>query len=196
MRVGILPLTGSNFASVRYALPVSADVSLVHHPEQLLSLTHLILPGVGHASRLNPQAQKEWLPALREFSGPVLGICLGMQIMFEQLEEDNVGGLGLFKGRVRRIPHSGNPVPHIGWQKLQHKSPHPLFAGLEEASFYFVHSFAAPPTSETLATVSYNGLWTAAVQRGNFYGLQFHPEKSGEAGKILLQNFLETPLCS
>lgn len=193
MKLGLLPLTGSNFFSITNALPSDVDWELVSELSKLDQYTHLILPGVGHASKLVFE-KEEWQRALKNYSGWVLGICLGMQAFFDFLDEAEVEGLGLFAGRVRKIPKEDFPIPHIGWQTINFQQESPLFKDIENSSFYFVHSFAAEKSQQSLATFQYNGEWTAAVQQDKWIGVQFHPEKSGEAGLKFLNNFLELDL--
>jgi glutamine amidotransferase len=126
----------------------------------------------------------------------VLGICLGMQLLFEHSEEDGgTEGLGLVAGRVHRIPDApARPVPHMGWSRTRAAPGSALFAGIGEAAwFYYVHSYAAPTTADTVAQAEYGEAFTAAVSRGNVHGVQFHPERSGDAGARLLANFLALP---
>ncbi len=193
MKLGLLPLTGHNIASVRNALPEGIDFDVLELDQELNDYTHLILPGVGHASKLEVN-QELWRDRLENFQGYVLGICLGMQLMFEFLEEAEVKGLSLFKGKVQKIPNTEFPVPHIGWQPLNLKKRSPLLENIDLSSFYFVHSYAALVTSECVASLQYNGEWTALVQKDKWFGVQFHPEKSGSAGKTFLKNFLELSL--
>jgi glutamine amidotransferase len=128
---------------------------------------------------------------------PVLGVCLGMQLLFEESEEDGgVQTLGLIPGRVALLPDSpGVTVPHMGWNNLAIKRDTPLLRGFDATTrFYFVHSFAGPVNEFTLASCEHGTAFAAVVQRGNFSGVQFHPERSGAAGAQLLKNFLEMPL--
>ena len=127
---------------------------------------------------------------------PILGICLGTQIIMEWSEENRTPCLGLIKGTVRRFPEEVSDkrlkVPHMGWNGIMLKRKHPLFQGVEpSAEFYFVHSYALPVTENTIASCDYGKPFTAAVNKDNFYGVQFHPERSGKAGAQLIKNFLE-----
>ena len=122
----------------------------------------------------------------------MLGICLGMQLMTEFSTEGNVKTLGLMHGQTDLIPDNGLPLPHIGWNKVRYTSDHPLFAGIEQGShFYFVHSYAVQPNENTIATSHYGVDFSASIANKNFYGVQFHPERSGENGALLLKNFVE-----
>ena len=122
----------------------------------------------------------------------VLGICLGMQMLYAHLQEGDCPGLGLIAGEVRRLEAGPLPVPHMGWNTCQDYSADPLLAGLgPDDYFYFVHSYAAPCTAATLAACEYGGRFTAVTRRDNFWGVQFHPERSAAPGARLLRNFLE-----
>jgi glutamine amidotransferase len=156
-----------------------------------------VLPGVGafsHAMRLLNQSGLD--AALRHAiaaNKPTLGICLGMQMLMAQSEEDGVyDGLAFFPARVTRFPASSGKVPHMGWNSIEPRADVPLFYGLTGAPYvYFVHSYRVADVSceWTAATARYGGEFTAAVWRGNLFGTQFHPEKSGEAGLAMLRNF-------
>lgn len=190
LKVGIIAASGTNLTSLTEALK-DYDWSLLESPEECQRYDRLLLPGVGHAQfsldRLAP-----WKETLLQIKTPLLGICVGMQVLCKYLEEAHQEGLGVFSDPVLAIPQD-QPVPHMGWNTLSFAQPHPLFAEIEDASFYFVHSFAAPSGSSTIAHMNYNGSWSAALGKGLYMGVQFHPEKSGLAGRKLLQNFLETP---
>ena len=192
--VGLIDAGGANLGSVRYALErIGVDVRLVRAAEELEGVERVILPGVGAAaegmSRLTRQGLVE---PLRTLDKPLLGICLGMQLLFEGSEEGNVEALGLLSGVVRRLqPAVGIRVPHMGWNKLQALRESALMEGIAAgSSAYFVHSYAAPVTADTVAACHHGGLFTAMVQRGHFCGAQFHPERSAAAGDRLLRNFL------
>jgi glutamine amidotransferase len=153
----------------------------------------VLLPGVGSAGdamrRLRGAGLDRTLPALRQ---PVLGICLGMQLLFERSAEGDTETLGVFPGGVERLlPAPGLPVPHMGWNTLDGLRADPLLDGIGPGEhFYFVHSFAARPSATTLATADYGAPLVAVAGRDNFRGVQFHPERSGAAGATLLANFL------
>lgn len=176
-----------------YEAVVSGDAAV------LLAADGILLPGVGAFGDAMEQLTASGLDGtLRQAvdSGkPLLGICLGMQLLFSASEEHGLhDGLGLLPGRaVRFSPESGLKVPHMGWNRLQFKQPeHPLLAGLDEGHVYFVHSYHVLPEREQdlLAVTDYGQPVTAIVGRGNVFGMQFHPEKSGELGMALLRNFL------
>jgi len=197
--LAIVDSGGANIASVRFALErlgvqseLTADVSVIR------SAKRVILPGVGAASEGMKRLQAKGLvDCVRSLTQPVLGVCLGMQLLFEESEEDGgVQTLGLIPGRVARLPDSpGITVPHMGWNNLGIKSDSPLLRGFDATTrFYFVHSFAGPVNKFTLASCEHGRSFAAVVQRGNFSGVQFHPERSGAAGAQLLKNFLEMPV--
>ncbi|MGE8281190.1 MAG: imidazole glycerol phosphate synthase subunit HisH [Stenotrophomonas sp.] len=194
-KVGLVDAGGANLGSVRYALErLQVDVQMVREAGDLEGLERVILPGVGAAAegmrRLHAQGLVQ---PLRELQVPLMGICLGMQLLFERSEEGDVECLGLLPGIVRRLhPGVGVRVPHMGWNKLLALRESPLLDGVPiGSSAYFVHSYAAPVTSDTVAACHHGGLFTAVVQRGRLCGAQFHPERSAGPGARILQNFLE-----
>ncbi len=194
-KVGLVDAGGANLGSVRYALErLQVDVQMVREAGDLNGLERVILPGVGAAAegmrRLHAQGLVQ---PLRELQVPLIGICLGMQLLFERSEEGDVECLGLLPGIVRRMhPGVGVRVPHMGWNKLLALRESPLLDGVPlGSSAYFVHSYAAPVTSDTVAACHHGGLFTAVVQRGRLCGVQFHPERSAGPGARILQNFLE-----
>lgn len=194
MDVALIDSGGTNIGSVRYALErLGARAHLTSDPEAIRRADRVILPGVGAAApgmaRLRELGLVDVVRGLRQ---PLLGVCLGMQLLFESSEEGEVECLGLLPGKVRRIPHAeGIRVPHMGWNALVRRSDDALLAGIaagEQA--YFVHSFAAPVTDDTLATTTHGVEFAAVVRRGNFHGAQFHPERSASVGARLFSNFL------
>ena len=168
-------------------------------PDMLALADGLILPGVGAFSdAMAALGRSGTIPAVLEAVGagrPLLGICLGMQLLLDGSEEGpGVPGLGLIPGEVRRLPGCGLKIPHMGWNSLTPAKPSPLFKGLpEEPYVYFVHSYAckAADPADVLAVTDYGVPFHAAVQRGRILGFQFHPEKSGDVGQKLLANFVE-----
>lgn len=186
---------GANLASLRYALErLGARSDISADPARVAGARRLLLPGVGAAAdamaRLRAADLIDTIRALRQ---PVLGICLGMQLLYERSEEGGTDCLGLLRGSVRRIePAPGRPVPHMGWNNCRLRGPDALLAGLgDHDHFYFLHSYAAPATDRSSATVDYGAPLCAVTVSGNFRGVQFHPERSGAAGARLLRNFLE-----
>jgi len=185
---------GTNIGSVRYALErlgVLAELSA--DAARIRAATHVILPGVGAARPAMQQLHKlDLIDTLRALQQPVLGVCLGMQLLFESSEESDTECLGLLPGRVRHFAMStALRVPHMGWNRLQARAENSLLHGLHKNDYaYFVHSYAAPLGDYTLASCDYAGEFSAIVQNNNFYGMQFHPERSSRVGALLLQNFL------
>lgn len=190
----IIGSCGANLASLGFALQrlgVSAPVT--EDPQVIRAATHVLLPGVGAARdamrRLSTAGLADLVPSLQQ---PVLGICLGMQLLFSHSEEDDAQCLGVIQADVRRLPRAANlPVPHMGWNEIRQKRPSPLLNGMGNHPYaYFVHSYAAPPGPYTLAESEYGVAFSAIVQQDNFYGMQFHPERSSDLGSTLLHNFL------
>ena len=186
---------GANISSLRFALGrIGCNAPLTADPGLITAASHVFLPGVGAADDAMRRLEERGLAELvRGLVQPVLGICLGMQLLFEHSAED--GGracLGVVPGRVEKIAAAPDrPVPHMGWNLTSLAADSPLFAGLPAAAhFYFVHSYAAPVGPDTVAVADYGGEFTAAVSHRNFHGAQFHPERSGPAGARVLQNFL------
>jgi glutamine amidotransferase len=185
---------GTNIGSVRYALQrLGVDAALSADAAQIRSATHVILPGVGAAApgmtRLRAARLVETLQRLTQ---PVLGICLGMQLLFERSEENDAECLGIVPGTVRRFPQRDNlRVPHMGWNCVRVEKPNRLFDDTTVASrAYFVHSYAAPVNGCTVASANYGGDFSAAIQCENFFGVQFHPERSSAFGACVLRKFL------
>jgi glutamine amidotransferase len=184
---------GTNIGSVRYALQrLGVDARLADDATTIRAASHVILPGVGAAAPGMARLREAGLvDVVRSLTQPVLGVCLGMQLLFEHSEESDTPCLGLIPGRLRRFTGDSLRVPHMGWNSLQPTRPHPLLAGIETGAFaYFVHSYAAPVGEYTLACSEYGGAFSAVVQRGNFHGAQFHPERSAAVGAQLLRNFI------
>lgn len=194
MRVVLIDSGGANIGSVRYALErLGVDARLTADADAIRSADRVILPGVGAApagmARLRELALVD---VVRGLTQPLLGICLGMQLLFDSSEEGDVECLGLLPGRVRRLAGSADiRVPHMGWNGLIARRDDPLIAGIEpDAQAYFVHSYAAPVTEDTLATSEHGTGFAAVVRRGHCMGAQFHPERSAAVGARILGNFL------
>lgn len=196
--IAIIDSGGANIASVTFALErCGATGTLTADPEVITAADKVILPGVGAAPVAMDRLREVGLiDCIRALKQPVLGICLGMQLLFDESEEGATPLLGVIPGRVTTFdPSSGLTVPHMGWNRLQPTpggADHPLLQGIEPgAHVYFVHSFAAPVTADTVASCSYGIDFTAMVSHGNFMGAQFHPERSGPVGARILQNFID-----
>jgi glutamine amidotransferase len=191
----IIDAGGANLGSVRAAfarLGVSPDVS--RDPARIAAAERLVLPGVGAAGPVMAILRESGLDALLGSSRtPLLGVCIGMQVLFERSEEGDVAGLGLLAGTVRRLPElPGVRLPHMGWNRLAMRGASPLLAGIEDgAQAYFVHSYGVADSADAIATCTHGQPFCAAVVRGHVAGAQFHPERSGEVGARLLRNFLD-----
>jgi imidazole glycerol-phosphate synthase subunit HisH len=207
MKVAIVNYGMGNLGSVRRALEdLGASVTIADHPAALFECHRAILPGVGAFAegmeRLRAGGWTEGLRRLvRESGRPLLGICLGMQMLADEGDEGGLTpGLGLVPGRVRRLDALGCAlrIPHVGWNDVTHRGADPLFAHVAQGTdFYFVHSYAlvAADPATVSATVDYGATLTVAVRSGNVFGTQFHPEKSSRAGRQLLRNFLDYAPC-
>lgn len=193
MRVVIVDAGGANTGSVRYAFErLGIDAALVTDAASIRSADRVILPGVGTAAQVMARLQQlDLVEVLRTLERPLLGICVGMQLLFESSEEGDVAGLGLLPGRVARLPGGpGLRVPHMGWSTLQALREDALVAGVDGAQAYFVHSFAAPVTADCVLAGAHGQPFAAAVRRGHIAGTQFHPERSASVGARVLRNFL------
>jgi glutamine amidotransferase len=193
--VAIIDGGGANIASLKFALQrLGREGRLTVDPDQIAQASHIILPGVGAAEdamrRLREHGLDRLIPGLQQ---PVLGICLGMQLLFDASEEDDAECLGIMPGVARRFePGPERPVPHMGWNRILQLSDCDVLAGIPEgAHFYFVHSYALDISAHTIATANYDRDFSAVVTLGNFYATQFHPERSGPHGARLLANFLK-----
>lgn len=185
---------GANLASVLFALErLNAPATVTTNPDEVRSAKRVILPGVGAAAdvmkRLRAAGLVEVLPTLKQ---PVFGICVGMQVLFKSSEEGPVDCLGIIPDTVRKLRAApGLPVPHMGWNTLITLRDDPLMEGITSNDYvYFVHSYAAPVSDVTLARTDYGTPVSAVVRRGNFWGAQFHPERSSITGSRVLANFL------
>jgi len=186
---------GANLGSVRYALErLGVEARIVRDGDGLCDAGRIILPGVGAAAPAMALLRERGLvEPLRAATVPLLGICLGMQLLFESSDEGDVACLGLLPGRVRKM--RGGPglrVPHMGWNGLEHVRDSALLDGVADgASTYFVHGYAAPVSADCVAACTHGERFAAMVQRGNVAGAQFHPERSATVGAQLLSNFLQ-----
>lgn len=194
MRVAVIDMGRGNLGSVCYALRrLGAEPVVARDPAELSGCQRWVLPGVGAAApAMASLAERGFVPLLRDPPVPLLGICLGMQLLFQFSAEGDTPCLGLIPGRVEPLPSGpGLRIPHMGWNAVQPLSSHPLFAGIDPGrQFYFVHSFAAACGEATIALCEYGVAFSAAVASGRIAGVQFHPERSGAAGAKLLRNFL------
>jgi glutamine amidotransferase len=195
--IAIIDSGGANIASVQFALErLGAESVLTKDVKIIQSADKVLLPGVGAAPiAMQNLAEYELIDCIRGLTQPVMGICLGMQLLFAVSPEGNTPLLGVFDADCETFtPAQGRSVPHMGWNRLSKQQDHPLLDRVEEgAHVYFVHSYFAPVTAQTIAATSYGNDFTAIVAENNFMGCQFHPEKSGLVGAQILRNFLEMP---
>lgn len=185
---------GANIASLKFALArLGARATLTTDADALRRASHVILPGVGAAAdAMRRLVELGLVDVLRELTQPVLGICLGMQLLGSASDEDDVDCLGVLPERAHRLPAGpGLSVPHMGWNAIRHQGGSPLLAGIPDgAYFYFIHSYALPRDATTLATAHHGRDFAAVAQHRNFFATQFHPERSAAHGARLLDNFL------
>ena len=205
--IALIDYGAGNLTSVKKALRfVGADFAVPTAPSQLAQATGVIVPGVGHFAA-TAALEREWLEAIREAAQrgmPLLGICLGMQWLFEGSDEaPEVQGLGAMRGRITRLKGDAErrlKIPHVGWNALdmstgaagpQGSTGPRLLRGIASgAQVYFTHSFAAPVTDDCVASTNHSSTFAAVVERDNYFGVQFHPEKSSDAGLQMIRNFL------
>ena len=197
MSVVIIDSGGANIASLRAALSrLGADSVVSTDHGVIRAASRVLLPGVGSAhdamARLRMAGLDQLIPQLKQ---PLLGICLGMQILFERSEEGPANCLGVIPGSIGKLQSvPGRPVPHMGWNQLTQVRPDPLLDGVSSLDYvYFVHSFAAPTSTATVAITDYGTALTSVARHDNFCGTQFHPERSGVVGARILANFLKDP---
>ena len=196
MTVAVVHLGAGNTASVQFALErLGADVVVTSDAGVIANAERVVLPGVGAAGYAMERMSALGLTdIIKSFERPLIGLCLGQQLLFAESEEN--GGahmLGFIPGRVTRIPvRDGLPVPHMGWSRLGGLKDDPLLEGVNEGDYaYFVHSYACPESAATIAEADYGAAVPAMVRSGNRWGCQFHPERSAKAGARILRNFLE-----
>ena len=194
--VAIIDSGGANIASVLFALDrLGYSARLTTAPDVIRSAERVILPGVGAAADAMQRLRDSGLVDLiRDLTQPVLGICLGMQLLADASEEEDVDCLGVIPGVARRLRVAeGFPVPNMGWCPVTRTAETPLLEGIRDGSyFYFVHSYALPVSASTLATARHTEEFSAVIGRDNFVAAQFHPERSSSDGARLLRNFLES----
>ena len=185
----------ANIASVKFAFErLGANVNVSSDLQEISKADRIILPGVGTFDfAMSGLIKNQLINAIKSLNQPVLGICLGMQLYFESSAEGVTPGLGLAKGMANKFLSEPNlPVPHMGWNQLENLSDDPLLKGLDEGSYvYFVHSYFIPLGETTLAETTYGTTFSASVRKENFWGCQFHPERSSDVGATILNNFLK-----
>jgi len=193
--IAIIDGGGANIASLTFALQrLGVSAALTADKATIMAADKVILPGVGAAADAMSKLQQAGLcQVIHELKQPVLGICLGMQLLFETSEEDSATCLGVIPGNAKRfVPAPERPVPHMGWNRVTQRVGSPIFDGIADgAHFYFVHSYALPVGSDSIGITDYGGEFTAVVEHNNFVAVQFHPERSGETGARLLENFVK-----
>lgn len=201
MKVAIIKYNAGNIQSVDYALKrLGVEASVTADPNEIRSADRVIFPGVGEASTTMIYLQKHGLDQIiKDLKQPVLGICLGLQLMCRHSEEGDVNCLGIFEETVRKFTFRpdelpGMKIPHMGWNTISGLKSDLFDPSLEDEYCYFVHSYYATTGANTAATCFYPEAFSAALQRGNFYAVQFHPEKSGAIGARILENFLNINL--
>ncbi|HVY73697.1 MAG TPA: imidazole glycerol phosphate synthase subunit HisH [Puia sp.] len=194
MKLVIIKYNAGNIRSVLYALErIGAEAEVTDEPEKIRSADKVIFPGVGEASTAMQYLREHKLDQLiRDLKQPVLGICLGLQLMCLHSEENDTDCLGIFDTQVKRFPETnGLKIPQIGWNQIGSLKG-PLFKGIGEFPYcYFVHSYYAELCDETIAVTEYGNRFSSALGKNNFYGVQFHPEKSAATGEQILTNFIQ-----
>jgi len=195
-RIVIIKYNAGNIQSVLYALErIGVDAVVTANHEEILAADKVIFPGVGEAnSAMNSLKENNLNQIIKSLKQPVLGICVGMQLMCKYSEENNTECLGIFDEPVKKFytpSGEGAKIPQIGWNTLYHlKSP--LMQGIDENSYcYFVHSYYVPLNEHAIATTNYIQPYASAIHKNNFYGVQFHAEKSAQVGERILKNFIE-----
>ncbi|MEX0610355.1 MAG: imidazole glycerol phosphate synthase subunit HisH [Balneolaceae bacterium] len=192
--IAVIKYKAGNTASVANALDrVNAPYFFAENPIELESANAVIFPGVGNAGAAMQSLREmnidRWL---KQTKMPVLGICVGMQLFYESSPESDTAGLGIIPGALQKFDNRENKVPHMGWNKLHNLDPHPILKNLNGDHYmYFVHSYYAPVTEHSIARGNYINEFCSVVAKDNFIGVQFHPEKSGKAGSVILKNFLD-----
>jgi glutamine amidotransferase len=196
--IAIIDSGGANIASLQFALQrLGRDSTTTRDKDDIRRADRVILPGVGAArNAMETLHENDLVDLICDLTQPVLGICLGMQLLCEGSDEEDVDCLGIVPGQVRKLPASSQmPVPNMGWCSVSKSAEHPVLANIDDgAFFYFVHSYALPPGEQTVATASHAIEFSAVIAKDNFVAAQFHPERSSAAGARLLSNFLEWTL--
>lgn len=195
MNVAIIKYNAGNIFSVLYALKrIGIEAIVSDDFDTIRNADKVIFPGVGEASSAMAYLKEKGLDKLIiSLKQPVLGICIGEQLMCKYSEEGNVDCLGIFDVDVKKFDNSAQPemkIPHMGWNTIK-ANDNPLLKGIDGKFVYFVHSYYAPICSHTIATCNYITPYSAALHKDNFYATQFHPEKSGDVGELILKNFIE-----
>ena len=192
--IAIVNAGGSNISSLTFALDrIKASYITTNQIAQIEDSSHVILPGVGAANDAMDKLKKSNLiEVVRNLKQPTLGICLGMQLLLDHSMENNVNCLSIIEGRCKAFSQQDkHPVPHMGWNNVNFNKPSPLTEDLDNDDyFYFVHSYYAPITNSSIGITDYSESFASIIQKDNFYGSQFHPEKSSDQGSKLLRTFI------
>ncbi|QCI20258.1 imidazole glycerol phosphate synthase subunit HisH [Buchnera aphidicola (Brachycaudus cardui)] len=195
MNIVIIDTGCANLTSIKVAIKrLGYNAIITSEPSRVLKSNKVFLPGVGTASAvMNFLFEKKLVHIIKKLTQPILGICLGMQLLCDFSEEcHGVHTIGIIQSSVLRLKTNNLPLPHIGWNKIKFNESHPLFKNIRNNErFYFVHSYIVPINKYTLSTTDYGVNFSSSIQKNNFFGVQFHPEKSGNIGSQLLKNFLE-----
>jgi len=192
--IGLVDYGTGNLTSVANSLDrLKVDYLKGSTASELSRADKIIFPGIGEAKTAMDSIEKQELtPFFKSLDVPFLGICIGLQILFEHTEERDTDCIGVVDGKIKRFEEDSFKVPQIGWNRVSLKANSPLFDGIDDGEyFYFVNSYYAPLISETIAVTDYGVDFSSAVQKDNFYAVQFHAEKSGIVGEKLLKNFIE-----
>ena len=193
--VAIIDSGGANITSLLCAFErLGAEAELTRDSDTIGSAERVLLPGVGAArNAMTRLKDANLVDTIRDLEQPVMGICLGMQLLCDSSEEDDVACLGIIPGVARKLQVAESfPVPNMGWCATESITPHPILEGIDDGSyFYYVHSYALPLSDQTLATARHTEAFSAVIGKDNFVAAQFHPERSSSGGARLLQNFLE-----
>jgi len=192
--IALIKYRAGNITSVSNALDrLGVDFYLAETVDKLEKADGIIFPGVGHAGSAMESLKENGIDAfLKSTKKPVLGICVGMQLLFETSTEGDTVGLGVIPGGLVRFDSKKEKVPHMGWNTIQKHGTHPLLHNIEENEYlYFVHSYYAPEIQHAVASCEYITPFTAVVSKDNYFGVQFHPEKSGKVGAKILKNFVD-----
>jgi len=192
--IAIIDSGGANIASLLYAFNrLGASATLTTNADKIRSADRVILPGVGAARNAMSRLREcQLIDVIRELTQPVFGICLGMQLLTDASEEEDVDCLGIIPGTARRLPADPTcPVPNMGWCAVSRSGRHVILRSIDDGSyFYFLHSYALPVSRYTIATADHASIFSAIICRDNFVAAQFHPERSSAAGSRLLANFV------
>ena len=192
-KVAIVDCGGANLASLTFAIErLGLEYNVTNDRDDISNASHIILPGVGAAKdAMQKLSQTDLIATIKDLKQPTLGICLGMQLLFDSTMEEDKDCLGIIQGECKRFTTDPNyPVPHMGWNSIKLNKNTPLVhSTFEGAYFYFIHSYYIPLLEQTIASTEYDIEFSCIVQQENFYGVQFHPEKSGAAGSKILDSF-------